>query len=84
MPKNDGDILDNHKKLPKMFNLFLSTIKYDILVNQADNFSINDIQIKNIINEKIDFNHKYIKNLTLTFIFLLRKLKLKSMMDIST
>ena len=59
MPKNDVDILDNHKKLPKMFNLFLSTIKYDILVNQADYFSINDIQIKNIINEKIDFNHKF-------------------------
>ena len=59
MPKNDGDILDNHKKLPKMFNLFLSAIKYDILVNQADYFSINDIQIKNIINEKIDFNHKF-------------------------
>jgi hypothetical protein len=59
MPQNGGDILDNHKQLPKMFNLFTSTNKYDILVNQADNFSINDIQIKNIINEKIDFNHKF-------------------------
>ena len=57
LPQNVDDI--DHKQLPKMFKLFLSTIKYDIQVNQTDNFSINDIQIKNIINEKINFNHKF-------------------------
>ena len=59
LPKFNPDIPDNQPQLPKMFSLSLNEVKYHIPISKADNFSINDIKIKNILDKKIIFNHKY-------------------------
>ena len=64
IPENDNPQEDIQEKpiikpKPKMFSLSTINMEYNIDFDKAEEFVINDIKIKNILNEKIDFNHKY-------------------------
>ena len=64
IPENDNPQEDIQEKpiikpKQKMFSLSTINMEYNIDFDKAEEFVINDIKIKNILNEKIDFNHKY-------------------------
>ena len=52
-------IINNNKQMPIMFSIRADKKDYEILEDEANRFTINDITIKNITNSKVSFRNKY-------------------------